>query len=218
MDKITVILGHYGSGKTQIAINRALFLAERHKEVILADLDIVNPYFRTSDSEELLKSRGVRLIASQYAGSNADLPSMPSAAQAVFDNPDVYSVLDVGGDDRGALALGRYAAKLGGASIWLVINRFRPQTADVGGTLEIMREIETAAHVKVNGLINNSNLGMETTANDILSSEEYSEKVSGACGIPIVMTTVCGKLYDEVSPFVKKPFKLEIFTKKAWRL
>lgn len=218
MKRITVVLGHYGSGKTQIAVNLALELASQQKEVILADLDIVNPYFRTSDSEEALKSHGVRLIASQYAGSNADLPSMPPAAQAVFDNPNVYSVLDVGGDDRGALALGRYAGKLNGAAIWLVINRFRPQTAAIGGTLEIMREIETAAHIKVNGLINNSNLGSETTARDVISSADYAEAVAEACGIPIVMTTVCDRLYDEVSNSVKSPFKLEIFTKKAWRL
>lgn len=218
MDNITVILGHYGSGKTQIAVNLALDIASKQKKVILADLDIVNPYFRTSDNEELLKSRGVRLIASQYAGSNADLPSMPPAAQAVFDNPDVYSVLDVGGDDRGALALGRYAGKLNEAAIWLVINRFRPQTANIDSTLEIMREIEAAAHVKVNGLINNSNLGAETTTQDVISSADYAEAVSEACSVPVVMTTVCDRLYDEVCGSVKSPFKLEIFTKKAWRL
>jgi energy-coupling factor transporter ATP-binding protein EcfA2 len=218
MNKITVILGHYGSGKTQIAVNYALYLANSSKKVNLADLDIVNPYFRTSDSSDILASHGIRLIVSDYANSGLDVPSMPPAAQAAFDNPEMYSVLDVGGDDRGALALGRYSDKLKAANIWLVINRFRPLTATAHDTVVIMREIETAANVKVNGLINNSNLGAETTAKDIISSDKYAEEVSAASGLPIVMTTVCGRLYDEVSQIVKSPFRLEIFSKKAWKL
>jgi len=227
MNKITVILGHYGSGKTQIAVNYALYLASEHKSVgaesarpgiMLADLDIVNPYFRTTDSADLLASHGIRLVASDYANSGLDVPSMPPAALAAFDNPDTYAVLDVGGDDRGALALGRYTDRLKSANIWLVINRFRPMTSTVNGTLTIMREIEAAANVKVNGLINNSNLGAETTAKDIISSGAYADEVSAVSGLPIIMTTVCDWLYDEVSQIVKSPFRLDIFSKKAWRL
>ncbi|MCL2081216.1 MAG: hypothetical protein FWH16_03845 [Oscillospiraceae bacterium] len=218
MGKVTVILGHYGSGKTQFAVNYALRLADLHKNVILADLDIVNPYFRASDSSEPLKSRGVRLIASEFAGSSLDASVIPPAAQAAFDDPEARAVFDVGGDDRGALALGRYAGNLGGASVWMVINRFRPMTSAVDGALSVMRGIEAASRVKVNGLINNSNLGAETTPEDIISSNTYAAEVSAASGLPVVMTAVCERLYDEVSQNVPSPFKLIIYPKKAWKL
>ncbi|MCL1820028.1 MAG: hypothetical protein FWG36_05145 [Oscillospiraceae bacterium] len=218
MGCIRIILGHYGSGKTQIAVNLSLELAKTNKKVILADLDIVNPYFRTSDSAELLETHGIRLIASDFGGNNLDLPSIPPAVQSAFDDPEAVTVMDVGGDDRGALALGRYADKLGDADILMVINRFRPQTATVEGTLEIMREIEAAAHVKIHGFINNSNLGAETTANDVISSVKYAKSVSEASGLPLVMHTVCDRLYNEVNGKVESLFRLEIFSKKAWRI
>lgn len=215
---MTVFLGHYGSGKTQIALNYALYLRKSRKNVILADLDIVNPYFRTSDGEDVLREHGIRLIASPYANSNLDVPSMPSALQAVFDSADTYPVLDVGGDDRGALALGRYAPKLQNAALWLVINRFRPLTADAGDVRGIMREIENAAHIKINGIVNNSNLGIETTAADVINSRDYAERAADVCGLDIVMTAVWDKLFDEVRDSVIKPFPVKIFPKNAWRL
>ena len=110
--RVTLFAGHYGSGKTNIAVNYALRLKKEGKPVVIADLDIVNPYFRTKDSEEELRAAGIRLISSEFAGSNVDLPSLPQEMYTVTDNREEYAVLDIGGDDRGAYALGRYAPSI----------------------------------------------------------------------------------------------------------
>ena len=145
--RITVFAGHYGSGKTNIAVNYALKLKEKYERVDIADLDIVNPYFRTKDSEKQLEERGIHLISSEYANSNVDVPAMPAEAYAITDDLSVRAVIDVGGDDRGALALGRYVPSIkeqNDYEMLFVINKFRPLTPDCASTVEVMHEIETA--------------------------------------------------------------------------
>ena len=105
--RVTLFAGHYGSGKTNLAVNYARRLARDGRAVTLADLDIVNPYFRAKDSEALLRQEGIRLLSSPYANSNVDIPALPQEMYAVIDDRSRYAVLDIGGDDRGALALGR---------------------------------------------------------------------------------------------------------------
>ena len=218
--KITVFAGHYGSGKTQIAVNYALWLRKRFPKVTLADLDVINPYYRTSDSAELLRENDVRIITSNFAGSNVDLPSIPAEIQSVFDDPEAYGVLDVGGNDSGALALGRYAAEMRKipTDIWLVVNRFRFHTRDEEGVLYMMRDIESAAHVKFNGLVNNSNVGSLTAAEDIVNSEgSYAQTVAEMCGLPLVMTTIEEQFYDQVAGLVTSPFPIKLYTKEYWK-
>ena len=131
--RITLFAGHYGSGKTNIAVNYAHYLKELYEKVDVADLDIVNPYFRTKDSEAFLESKGIHLISSEYANSNVDVPALPAEAYAIIDDESVHAVIDVGGDDRGALALGRYSPailKQNDYEMLLVINKFRPLTPD----------------------------------------------------------------------------------------
>ena len=188
--RITVFAGHYGSGKTLIALNYALALQEQGLPVTLADLDIVNPYFRTQDFKTLLGSRGIRLIVSEYAGSNAELPGFPPEAVSVFDNEGSYGVLDVGGDDRGALALGRFSKRLEQAENLLVINAFRPQTRQPEGVLELMREMEDAARMRFTGLVNNSHWGGKTTLQDVLDTEGYAAEVSRLSGLPLCFTAI----------------------------
>ena len=123
--RISVFVGHYGSGKTNIALNYALMLKEKEEKVSIADLDIVNPYFRTQDRKEMLKNADIKLISSEFAGSNVDLPALPPDVYSLFDNKDTFGVLDVGGDDRGALALGRYTegiTKENDYDVFFVIN------------------------------------------------------------------------------------------------
>ena len=110
--RITLFAGHYGSGKTNIAVNYALKIKAEGHSTVIADMDIVNPYFRTKDSEKELNEAGIRLISSQYASSNVDLPSLPQDLYNVIDDKSNYAVLDIGGDDRGAYALGRYAPSI----------------------------------------------------------------------------------------------------------
>ena len=197
--RINIILGHYGSGKTNIALNFAYLLRERYEKVAIADLDIVNPYFRTKDSEEDLRNRDIRLIASGYAGSNVDAPAMPAEIYSITDDRSTRFVLDIGGDDRGAYALGRLSKAImeeNDYNCFLVVNKFRPLTRTADEVAEILNEITTAGHIPATGIINNSNIGRETTPEDVLGSLEFAEEVEEKCGIPVVYTTVREDLYD----------------------
>lgn len=199
--RVTLFAGHYGSGKTNIAVNYALKLRADGKPVVIADLDIVNPYFRTKDSEKELTEAGIRLISSQYASSNVDLPALPQDVYSIVDNNTEYAVMDIGGDDRGAYALGRYADSLkkeNNYEMFMVINMYRPLTRDVESTLEVMAEIEAACSMKFTAIVNNSNIGEETTEQDVLDSLGYADEVSKATGLPVRLTTVDEKLYNNL--------------------
>ena len=216
MKRVTIFAGHYGSGKTNIAVNYALSLAKEGKEVTIADLDIVNPYYRTKDSSEILAENGIELISSPYANTNVDVPALPAEAYRVTDNLDRYAVIDVGGDDRGALAMGRYSPKLleeNNFDMFAVINCFRPLTSDPESTVEVMREIEVACKMPFTGIVNNSNLGKDTTEEDVLTSLAYAEEVSRLTGLPVVMNCVLSELYPTLSKKISKIFPINIYVK-----
>ncbi len=201
--RITLIAGHYGSGKTNIAVNIAFDLKAHYNNVAIADLDIVNPYFRTKDSQNELENAGIKLICSEYANSNVDIPAIPQDMYSIIDNKEIRAVVDIGGDDRGAYALGRYSDSIkeeNDFDMLFVINKFRPLTRNPEDVIRVMHEIESAGKIKFTGIINNSNLGEETTADDVLDSALYADEVSRATGIPVVMTCaksdICSKLSD----------------------
>ncbi len=199
--RITLIAGHYGSGKTNIAVNIAFDLKKHYNNVAIADIDIVNPYFRTKDSQNELEAAGIKLICSEYANSNVDIPAIPQDMYSVVDDKEITAVVDIGGDDRGAYALGRYSEAIvaeGNYDMLFVINKFRPLTQNVNDVVEVMHEIETAGKIKFTGIINNSNLGEETSSDDVLDSLKYADEVSANTGLPVVMTCakseICGEL------------------------
>lgn len=197
--RLTLLCGHYGSGKTNVAVNLAFYLKEQYNNVVVADLDIVNPYFRTKDSMDDFKARGIELICSQYANTNVDIPALPANMYRLTADKDITAVIDVGGDDRGAYALGRLVPEIEAENnfdMLMIINGYRPLTPDAESTIEVMREIELACGLKFTGLVNNSNIGEETTAEDIIKSIGYANEVSQASGLPIVMTSVKRELYD----------------------
>lgn len=199
--RITIICGHYGSGKTNVAINLAEEIRKAGKKTVIADLDIVNPYFRTKDSEKELEEAGIRLISSPYAGSNVDLPALPQEIYAVTDDRTAYAVLDVGGDERGALALGRLAPLIkdeGDFDMWMVINCYRPLTPDAASTLEVMKEIEEAAGLPFTGIINNSNLCEDTTPETVKASAQYAKEFQALTGLPLVLTTVSEEIAGQM--------------------
>ena len=217
--RITVLAGHYGSGKTNIAVNYAMALSKDGKKVSIADLDIVNPYFRAKDTADILADMGVRMISSEYANSNVDTPALPAEAYSIFADKSVHAVVDVGGDDRGALALGRYAPYLleeNNFEMLFVINKYRFLTADAQSTIEVMREIEGASGVRFTGIVNNSNLGEETTEDEVLASLDYADEVSKLTGLPIKMTTVRRELYGVLNKKIKNLQPMGLYVRQSW--
>lgn len=211
--RVTLLCGHYGSGKTNIAVNLALKLRKEEKRVAVADLDIVNPYFRTKDSGEDFAHAGIRLICSAFANTNLDLPAMPQDLYAITDDRSLHVIVDVGGDDRGALALGRLAPALleeNDYEMLLVINRFRPLSRDARSTIEIKEEIEAACGIPFTGIVNNSNLGAETTAEVVRSSLAYGNEVAALSGLPLRYTTVEVSLYPALKDEIPDLFPLHL--------
>ena len=211
--RMTLFAGHYGSGKTNIAVNYALYLKGLGENVVIADLDIVNPYFRTRDSLEELNNAGIKLISSAFANSNVDLPALPQDVYSLLDKREEKAIMDIGGDDRGAYALGRYADAIkeeNDYEMLLVVNKARPLTRNVSDTLEVVSEMVKACGLPFTGIVNNTNLGPETTAEDVLSSMAYAEDVSKALGIPVKMTCCDEKIYEELKNKVENLFPLSL--------
>lgn len=214
--RITLLSGHYGSGKTNIAVNLAFSLKKEYDKVVVADMDIVNPYFRTKDSTEDFEKAGIKLIASQFAGSNVDLPSLPQEMYSLTDNKDTMAILDIGGDERGALVLGRYAPEIlkeNDYEMLFVFNAARPLTPDADSAIEVMREIEWAGKIPFTGIINNTNIGEETTEETVLSSLEKAEDLSRKTGLPIAMTTVHSRLFPSLENKIKNLYPLKLQAK-----
>ena len=217
--RVTVFAGHYGSGKTNIAVNYALGVSALGRRTAIADIDIVNPYFRTKDSEQVLVDAGIRLISSEYANTNVDTPALPADIYSVFADKGITAIIDVGGDDRGALALGRYVPYMkqeNDYEMLYVINKYRYLTADARSAVEVMNEIETAAGVKFTGIVNNSNIGEETTADSVLKSVEYAEEVSQLTGLDIKMTTVKEELAGELSGKIDNLQPIKLYVRQSW--
>ena len=190
--RLTLFAGHYGSGKTNIAVNYALHLAAEGKKVCIADLDIVNPYFRTKDSAKVLNQAGVELISPQFANTNVDLPALPAESYRLVQDKSIYGIMDIGGDDRGAYALGRFVPSIlaeGNYRMIFVANSYRPLTRTPEEALEVMREIEVACGLQFTDIVNNANLGTETTPETLLEAVPYMEKLSQLSGLPIFAHT-----------------------------
>ena len=217
--RLTLMAGHYGSGKTNIAVNLAMMLKKSGEDVVIADLDIVNPYYRTKDSEEELRAAGIPLISSEYANSNVDVPALPQELYSIVDVRSRHAIVDIGGDDRGALALGRYTPFIleeNDYDMLLVINKYRPLTPDTASTLEVMREIEAAGGLPFTGIVNNSNLGRETTPEDVIASDAYAKDIAAATGLPIRMTTVKAEIAGAVAEVLPDVVPLHLQDKRLW--
>lgn len=199
--RLTLFAGHYGSGKTNIAVNYALHLAKEGKPVCIADLDIVNPYFRTADSRQELESAGVELISPRFANSNVDLPALPAQAYKLVQDKRCYGIMDIGGDDRGAYALGRYVPYMKQEKDYRMVyvaNCYRPLTRTAAEALEVMQEIETACGLAFTDIVNNSNLASETDVQAVLDSRDFIRELSGLSGLPVFMTTVRADLAERL--------------------
>ncbi|MEN6417755.1 MAG: hypothetical protein ABFC73_02425 [Clostridiaceae bacterium] len=211
--RVTVFTGHYGSGKTSLAVNWALRLSESGRAVTVADLDIVNPYFRTTDRRRELEARGIKLIASPFANSNLDLPALPAELYAAVEDREGYAVLDVGGDDRGAVALGRYVPFIqaeGDYEMLFVVNFCRPLTRTAFDALGVLREVEAACGLTATALVNNSNLGRETTADTVLSTLERMRELSDLANLPVKMTAASRELAEQLNGSIENLFLMDL--------
>lgn len=217
--RVTLFAGHYGSGKSNIAVNYALKLAGEGYPVRLADLDIVNPYFRSKDSEEGLRAAGVEVISSEFANTNVDVPVIPAEAYAMTDDRAAYFVADVGGDDQGARALGRFAEQVvaeGNYEMFLVINCYRPMTRTAEDVLVMQREIEAASKIPFTAIVNNSNLGVATTAETVLDSVKFAEDCTRLTGLPLKMTAAWEDVVPELSGKIENLLPMKLSNLQIW--
>lgn len=217
--RVTVFMGHYGSGKTFISVNYAIALAKLNKSVSIYDLDIVNPYFRTIDAQKMLAENNVELVVSPFAESNVDLPAMNAKAYKMLDDLSRYAVADIGGDDRGALALGRFYEKLQEENNYdalFVVNKNRPETRDIEGAIQIMKEIEWTGKLKFTGIVNNANLGAETTKETIFKGVDFTEELSKVTGLPVKFTAIRRDLIDEELKKIKNILPIDPIKYGDW--
>ena len=199
--KFTVIYGHYGSGKTNLALNLAMDAAAGGQKVAIADLDIVNPYFRTGDYVGLLESHGIKTLATGLSGTTVDVPAITAEMYSMFSGIYDRVIIDVGGDDAGAYALGRFSKNLKeseNCEVLYVINKYRALISDTQSAVAILKEIEAASSVMATGIVNNSHLCGETCAGHIMDSLDYATDVSKDAGLPLVFTTVPKRVEGEL--------------------
>lgn len=203
--RITIFCGHYGSGKTNLAVNYAFYLKNKGQTVVVADLDIINPFFRTKDSEEEFRRVGIELISSEYANSSLDIPTIPAGMMRAFEDRSFSAVLDVGGDERGSVALGRFSPMIreeNNYNMVFVVNFYRPHTRTAEQALSMLKMIEEVTGLKFSAIINNSCLGIRTTEEDVLSTVSLAEELSRISGVPLAYTSVekslCEKLFGKV--------------------
>jgi len=199
-NKLIIITGHYGSGKTNVAVNLALKLNNEGKQVTIVDMDIVNPYFRTADSAEMLTDKGIKCIIPEFANSNLDLPAIPAEIYSTFEPADNECVIyDVGGDDDGAVALGMYKQYFDkcGYDMWCVCNMYRPLISDPTDAAALISDIEYKSRLKCTGIINNSNLSVETTDETVTDSFGYIEKISEITGLPVIFHTAFNHIVSD---------------------
>ena len=197
--KIVLVCGHYGCGKTNLALNLAARYAERGRTALI-DMDVVNPYFRSSDYKAIPALQTVRVISPTSAGTTIDAPCLSPEIFAAFDGGYDTAIFDVGGDDAGATSVGQFAARIREADpdyeMLYVINRYRAGVATPDLAAEILAEIEAASRLKATGIVNNSHLCSLTTAEDVLCTADYARAVAERCGLPLVGTAVERRLLD----------------------
>ncbi len=219
--RIRIITGHYGSGKTEFAVNYVKALRRSVEgKVAIADLDIVNVYFRSREKKDELEQLGIQVIASTIEGANADVPAVSGAMTMPVVNKDYQYVIDLGGNDVGTLVLGRIKPIIDHAEtdFFMVVNVYRPNTSTPEGIIEQMENLEYAAGLKVTGFINNTNLVRETTADCLAYGDEVLKEVTKRTGVPVKYVTYVKELLTEGVPegLAGELFPMEFNMRKTW--
>lgn len=216
--RLTIITGHYGVGKTELAVNLALALAAEGGRVMLADLDIVNPYFRSRERRPLLEAAGVRLIATSQSCTDADVPAVPADVLAMLEDRSVRGVIDAGGDPVGARVLARFRPKIAGEDYQLVyvLNANRPEVREPETAAAYLRGIEDVTGLKCTGLVNNTHLCGETSAGEIRKGAALAEAVSRETGIPVLAHMAEERFAPDLEDLPLFPIK--IWMRKPWEI
>ena len=216
--RLLIVTGHFGTGKTEFSVNLALALAREGEKVMMADLDIVNPYFRSRERREVLEGAGVRLITSSQDSENADMPSLPAEILTVLEDRSYRGVLDIGGDPDGARVLARYQPKITAEDYQLlfVSNANRPEVRKADDAISYLRCIEEVTGLRCGGLVNNTHLCGETTAQEILRGAELAREISEKTGIPVLCHTAEERLIPELESLKEPIFPISIQMKKPW--
>jgi len=214
--RLTIVTGHYGAGKTEFSVNLALALAGEGARVSLADLDIVNPYFRCRERRPLLDRAGVQLIASSQACTDADVPSLPAELLSILEDRAARGVLDIGGDPSGARVLARWRPKIiqEDFQVLYIVNANRPEVRTAESAIGCLRGIEAVTGLPCTGLVNNTHLCRETTAEEIRKGAALAEDVSRLTGIPVVCHTAERRFLEQLRELPL--FPIEIQMKKPW--
>ncbi len=197
---IVIICGNYGSGKTETAVNLAVSRRAQGLDVKIADLDLVNPYFRAREARKPLKALGVDVILPDKQYMHADLPILAPAVAGIIKQPSELTILDAGGDDVGVTVLAALQDSLSKQKVQMlqVINPFRPFTENIEGCLKIKEEIEASSKMKITGLIGNANLIDETTCDIIHKGYDFLMDVSSATGLKLEFITASSNLIPQL--------------------
>lgn len=220
MSRIRIFTGHFGSGKTEIALNYVMDLAKRGKKVALVDIDIVNPYFCSRNMKDKLEKLGIKLIASSPNLMNAELMVIPSNVYGVFNDKSYEVVMDIGGDDQGSLVLRQYNEYLKQETydMYFVVNNNRPFTSNKEQTIEYLKSIERASGLIVTHLISNTNLSYETNTEDILKGDKIVSEISQQLEIPYKYIACRKDLEENVKNRVQtEVYPIEIYMNPPWR-
>ena len=214
--RIKILVGHYGSGKTELALNMARSIHEAGHRTALVDLDIVNPFFRSAEQGAWLEANGIRLFAPTFALTAVDIPALPADILSVFSDQTLRTIFDVGGDDAGALALGRYNRYFleSGYELIYAVNIFRPRSGSVQEITDMMRRVAECSRLKPTGLINNSNLGNLTDQRVVEEGHELLRAVSRESGLKLLADSAAVPVLpmSDGTPL----FPIERITKPEW--
>lgn len=216
--RLSIITGHYGTGKTEFAVNLALSMVKTHHRVVLADLDIVNPYFRSRERRDLLEAAGVELITSSQACSDADVPALPAELLTVLQNRNITGILDIGGDPVGARVLARFRPQIleEDHQLIYILNANRPEVRAAERAIRYLRGIEATTGLACTGIVNNTHLCGETTPAEIRKGAALAAEVSRETGIPVLCHVAEERLVSALPDLQEPIFPITIRMKKPW--
>ena len=229
MKRYYVIIGNFGSGKTELALNMAFDAAEKGEKVTLVDIDVINPYFRSTERKAELDAAGVRLISPNFTSSGVEVPSIPAEIFSVFsDNSDLV-IFDVGGDPVGSIAMGQYYGyfkELQNFEVWYVINARRPLSSGADENLEMIEKIRGVSRLSITGILNNTNLAHESVADDLVFGYGVTKEVSERSGLPVIGTMGTEGILDAFidrakeegldEAYIGLPFRIKRYMHRDW--